>query len=128
MRCGKALSDRRAVAFAAALLAITLNFLQPLAHAALMRDGAPATLWTVFCNAVPDQRPDGQRPDAPLAAEKHECCLGLAHAVAFAAPAMAITVVAPVATAILPLEPLDRLTTVGIRDGLYRPRGPPSFV
>lgn len=128
MRCERALSDRRAVAFAAALLAITLNFLQPLVHAALMRDGAPTTLWSVFCNAVPDQHQDGQRPDAPLTAEKHECCLGLAHAAAFAAPAMVITVVAPVVPAILPIEALDRLTPVGIRDGPHRPRGPPSFV
>jgi hypothetical protein len=123
MRCEKALSDRRAVALAAALLAITLNFLQPLIHAALMRDGAPATLWSVFCNSSPEQR-----QEAPLAAEKHDCCLGLAHVVAFAPPAMAATVVAPVATAIQPLESLDRLTPVGIRDGPHRPRGPPSFV
>ena len=34
----------RAAALAAALFAITLNFLQPLAHAALMRSGAPAKL------------------------------------------------------------------------------------
>ena len=127
MRCGKALSDRRAVALAAALLAITLNFLQPLVHAALMRDGAPATLWNVFCNAAPE-RQDGQRQSVPLTADKHECCLGLAHAVAFAAPAPAATVVAPIATTILPLEALDRLTSAAIRDGPHRPRGPPSFV
>ena len=42
----------RAAAFATALFAITLNFLQPLAHAALMRDGAPRELWSVFCNST----------------------------------------------------------------------------
>ena len=36
----------RAMALAIALFAITLNFLQPLAHAAMMRDGAPSALWT----------------------------------------------------------------------------------
>src|SRR3954470_13095004 len=128
MRCGKALSDRRAVAFAAALLAITLNFLQPLVHAVLMRDGAPTTLWSVFCSASPEQRQDRQRPEAPLAADKHDCCLGLAHAAAFAPPVMVSTAVAPVAMAMAPLDSLDRLTPVGIRDGPHRPRGPPSFV
>src|SRR3954463_1320512 len=112
MRCGKALSDRRAVAFAAALLAITLNFLQPLVHAALMRDGSPTTLWNVFCNASPEHR-----QEAPLAADKHECCLGLAHAVAFAPPGTLAIVGAPVATAVQSLDSPDRLTPVGIRDG-----------
>jgi len=124
MRRGHALSERRALALAVALFAITLNFLQPLAHAALMRDGVPSTLWNVFCNAAPDTR-----SEAPLSAEKkHECCLGLAHAVPFSAPAAAFTVVAPVVVSVRPLESLDRLTPVGIRDGPHRPRGPPSFV
>jgi hypothetical protein len=124
MRRGKSLSDWRALAFAVALFAVTLNFLQPLVHAALMRDGAPSTLWTVFCNAAPDSR-----QDMPLSADKkHECCLGLAHAVALAAPAAVFTVVAPIATAVRPLQSLDRLTPVGIRDGPHRPRGPPAFV
>ena len=39
----------RGMARAVALFAITLNFLQPLAHAALMRDGAPSALWTAMC-------------------------------------------------------------------------------
>ncbi len=41
----------RAATFAAALFAITLNFLQPLAHAAMMRDGGPmaVSLWTSMC-------------------------------------------------------------------------------
>ena len=123
MRCGQSLSDGRALALATALFAITLNFLQPLVHAAQVRDAATGTLWSVFCKAVPDTR-----PDAPLAAEKHECCLGLAHAFVFAAPAATVTTVVPVATPVQPLHPLDQLTPVGIRDGPHRPRGPPSFV
>src|SRR3954466_612472 len=128
MRCGKALSDRRAVAFAAAPLAITLNFLQPLVHAVLMRDRAPTEPWGPVCSASPEQGQDGQRPKAPLAANKHDCCLGLAHAAAFAPPVMVASAVAPVAMAMAPLDSLDRLTPVGIRDGPHRPRGPPSFV
>jgi hypothetical protein len=127
MDCGQSRTDRRALALAAALLAITLNFLQPLVHAALMRDGATATLWNVFCNATSDTRPNtGQ--DVPLAPDTHECCLGLAHAAAFTPPATAFTSVERVATTVRPLAPLDQFTPVGIRDGPYQPRGPPSFV
>lgn len=128
MRCEKALPDRGAAAFAAALLAITLNVLQPLVHAALMRDGVPTTLWSVFCNAATEQRQEGQRQDAPLAAEKHDCCLGLAHAVAFPIPSAAAVAVARPATTTEPLRPAEVAVSVGIRDGPHRPRGPPSFV
>ena len=127
------MSDRRhsagwrATALAVALFAITLNFLQPLVHAALMRDGAPVTLWSVFCNAAPDTRSDtGQ--NVPLAPDKHECCLGLAHAVAFIPPVAIFTPVGRGTAAVQPLASFDQLTPVGIRDGPHRPRGPPSFV
>jgi hypothetical protein len=123
MDCGKSRPDRRALALATALLAITLNFLQPLVHAALARDGAPATLWNVFCNAAPDAR-----QDIPLAPDKHECCLGLAHAVAFTPPATAVTPIERAAATVRPLVSFDALTPVGIRDSPHRPRGPPSFV
>ena len=127
MDCGKSFSDRRALALAAALLAITLNFLQPLVHAALMRDGAPATLWSVFCNAAPDTRSNtGQ--DLPLTPDKPECCLGLAHAGAFTPPAATFTPVERIAATVRPLASFDELIPVGIRDGPHRPRGPPSFV
>lgn len=123
MDCGKSRSDGRALALATALLAITLNFLQPLAHAALMRDGAPTTLWSVFCNDAPDTR-----QSVPLAPDKHECCFGLAHAVAFTPPAAIFTPVERIAATVQPLGSFDHLTPVGIRDGPHRPRGPPSFV
>lgn len=119
----KSLSDRRALALATALLAITLNFLQPLVHAGLMRDGAPATLWSVFCNDT-----SSSRQDVPLAPEKHECCLGLAHAVAFTPPAAIFAPVVRVAAAVQPRASFDPLTPVGIRDGPHRPRGPPSLL
>ena len=115
----------RATAFAVALFAITLNFLQPLAHAVLMRDGAPSTLWSVFCNASPQE---SQKDSLPVAAEKHECCLGLAHAATLMAPSADFAAVAPVVTALRPLQPVEVLVSVGIRDGPHRPRGPPFFV
>jgi hypothetical protein len=127
MDCEKSYSDRRALALATALLAITLNFLQPLVHAALMRDGAPATLWSVFCNAASDTRSD-PGGNVPVALDKHQCCLGLAHAVAFTAPTASFMPVERVAATARPLASFDQLTPVGIRDGPYRPRGPPSFV
>jgi len=127
MDCGKSRPDGRALALATALIAITLNFLQPLVHAALMRDGAPTTLWSVFCNAAPETRSNtGQ--DLPLAPDKHDCCLGLAHAVAFSPPAATFTPVERIAATVQPLASFDELTPVGIRDGPHRPRGPPSFV
>jgi len=114
-------SGWRAAAFATALFAITLNFLQPLAHAALMRDGPPSALWSVFCNASPRDTPQ----NAPLAADKHECCLGLAHAAVFAAPTMVAVAIEPVAGAVHTLRSTDDLIAFGIRDGPHRPRGPP---
>src|SRR3982751_4856234 len=98
----------RATAFAAALFAIKLNFLQPLAHAAPMREGAPTTLWSVFCNASPRETPQ----NAPVAADKHECCLGLAHAAVVAAPTMVAVAVEPVAGTIRPLRAIDALAAV----------------
>lgn len=109
---------------AVALFAITANFLQPLAHAAFMRDGAPSALWSVFCSGTPQET--GRDP-APATAEAHECCLGLAHAATLAAPSPDFTAVEPVVSAGRPLQPADRLTSVDIRDGPHRPRGPPSL-
>ena len=113
----------RATAFAAALLAITLNFLQPLVHAALMRDGGPATsgVWASMClpNTAPDEQ--GSTP----AGKQHECCLGLAHAPALTAPSSAFVLVEPVVVAIRVVTDLDALAPVGIRDGPSQPRAPP---
>jgi hypothetical protein len=117
----------RAMAMAVALFAITLNFLQPLAHAALLRDGAPEVLWNVFCNATAAD-PDGKSGSAPMAAQQHECCLGLAHAAAFAPPPTAFVLVGPVAASAAPLLPSQQPTPVGIRDGPSQPRGPPLLV
>ena len=117
----------RAVTFAAALFAITLNFLQPLAHAALMRDGGPeamASLWGAFC--MPSGAGEDQaQGSAPASIQIHECCLGLAHAPALAEPPGAFILVEPGEVAIRPASEFDALAAVGIRDGPSQPRGPP---
>jgi hypothetical protein len=119
----------RAATFAAALFAITLNFLQPLAHAALMRDGGPmaVSLWTSMC--APSTGQDDAQDSMPAAGKVHECCLGLAHAPTLAAPSTSFVVAQPLAVTVeRPLVALDALSPVGIRDGPSQPRGPPSFV
>jgi hypothetical protein len=120
------LTGPRLSALAAALFAITLNFLQPLVHAALMRDGAPRALWSVFCSATaadPDGKPMPDQGPAPA----HECCLGLAHAAPLAAPSPIFVVLPPLVAALSPSLPDEPSLSVGIRDGPPRPRGPPSF-
>jgi hypothetical protein len=120
-------SGWRASAMAVALFAITLNFLQPLAHAALMRDGAPSILWGTFCSAAAAD-PGADKKSPPVPVNAHECCLGLAHAVAFTTPSGATFVpVEPVFAAVLSLPALEQPSPVGIRDGPTRPRGPPSL-
>ena len=121
-------SGWRAASLAVALFAITLNFLQPLAHAALMRSGAPMAPWTGFCNSTAAD-PDGKTESAPTkGAEAHDCCLGLAQAPAFAEPPSAFILLEPLVVAIRFVERLDVPAAVGIRDGPSQPRGPPSLV
>lgn len=121
-------SDWRAASFAAALFAITLNFLQPLAHAALMRDGGPTTqsLWASMCGVPGASQDDAQAP-VPAPGKLHECCLGLAHAPAVAARSTAFLLVEPVVVTIRSVVEVDALAPVGIRDGPSQPRGPPSL-
>lgn len=122
-------SGWRAASLAAALFAITLNFLQPLAHAALMRDGGPeaaAKMWGAFCQTAPTQ--DADQGSAPAAGKSHECCLGLAHAPALAELSTAFVLVEPAPTAIRFVAAVDALSPVGIRDGPIQPRAPPSRV
>ncbi|MBS0539016.1 MAG: DUF2946 family protein [Proteobacteria bacterium] len=120
-------SGWRATALVVALFAITLNFLQPIAHAALMRSGAPSTLWSAICasNAGYGEERDanGQAPMAP----SHDCCLGLAHAAVVAPPAALEAPFTPIVTAVAVLADIDPLAAVGIRDGPSSPRGPPTL-
>jgi hypothetical protein len=119
----------RAAALAAALFAITLNFLQPLAHAALMRSGAPIT-WAAMC--LPSmqqggaQQGDDQHP--AKAGAPHECCLGLAHASTIAEPSTAFVAVDRLPENVQPLETAEALAPVGIRDGPSQPRAPPLTI
>ncbi|HZP98939.1 MAG TPA: DUF2946 family protein [Reyranella sp.] len=119
-------SGARAAALLAALFAITFNFLQPLAHAALMRDATPSTLWTVLCT-TPTADQGNDSGSAPTIAQDHKCCLGLAFAPALLAPPEQFIVLPPVALASRPLVAVEPTAAVGIRDGPSSPRGPPSF-
>ncbi|MGQ0582193.1 MAG: DUF2946 family protein [Reyranella sp.] len=126
-------SGWRAAAFAAALFAITLNFLQPLAHAALMRDGGPdvaARMWGVFClpGAGQDDGQNQEQGQAPTAGKMHECCLGLAHAPALAELSTVFVAIEHVAARGHVVTATDAISTVGSRDGPSQPRAPPSFV
>jgi hypothetical protein len=120
-------SGWRAAAFAVALLAVTLNFLQPLAHAALMRDGGPtaaARIWGTLCLSAVDQDENG----TPATAAIHDCCLGLAHAPVLAELSTAFTVIERVAAPVRVDTDVAALSPVGIRDGPSQPRAPPHLV
>ncbi len=126
-------SGWRVAALAAALFAITLNFLQPLAHAALMRGGGPtesqqaaAKMWGVFC--LPAAGQGDAQDSTPATGATHECCLGLAHAPVLAELSTAFVRIAPVPTVIRFAALVDALSPVGIRDGPNQPRAPPTFV
>jgi len=117
----------RGMARAVALFAITLNFLQPLAHAALLRDGPPSTVWTVFCKSTAAD-PEGKSGSGPVPGQQHDCCLGLAHTVAFVEPPSAFVLIESIAVVSAPSLPVEQPTPVGIRDGPSQPRGPPLLV
>ncbi|MSP76316.1 MAG: hypothetical protein EXR12_09290 [Rhodospirillaceae bacterium] len=121
-------SGWRTASLAAALFAITLNFLQPLAHAALMRDGGPdaAKMWGVFC--LPAAGQDDAQGQTPAAGKTHECCLGLAHAPALAELSTVFVAVEHVAARVHFIAATGGLSPVGIRDGPSQPRAPPSPV
>lgn len=115
----------------AALLAVTLNLLQPLAHAVLMRDGDPSTLWSAWCKAAAAD-PEGSTAvdhsaSAPSGASgQHDCCFGLAHAPSLVAPSDTFFLLSPTDRAALVLLPAAQRPSIAIRDGPPRPRGPPS--
>ncbi|WP_428659129.1 hypothetical protein [Reyranella sp.] len=123
MISGRAKSEWRAAVFAVALFAVSINFLQPLAHAALIRHGGPVAtlLWKAMCAAeAPDDR------SLPQQHQTTKCCLGLACAVALPALATAFLLVQYARDVDRPpVVALDALAPVGIRDGPAQPHGPP---
>ena len=122
-------SGWRASAFAVALFAITLNFLQPMAHAAMLRDAGPlaaAKMWGAFC--LPSAGQDDSASSTPAETQNHECCLGLAHAPVLAEPSAVFIRVEPVVTTVRVVAAVDAHSPVGIRDGPSQPRAPPSLV
>jgi len=122
-------SGWRASAFAVALFAITLNFLQPMAHAAMLRDAGPlaaAKMWGAFC--LPSAGQDDSQSSTPAETQKHECCLGLAHAPVLAEPSTVFIRIEPVVATIRFVAAVDAHSPVGIRDGPSQPRAPPSLV
>jgi len=108
-----------------ALFAITLNFLQPLAHAALMRDGGP-TDWVSMC--LPGAGQDDQQGSTPADGKQHECCLALPRAGAGHAIGGLRRRRATLFRRRPSSDGRDALAIVGIRDGPSQPRAPPSFV
>jgi hypothetical protein len=120
-------SGWRATALVAALFAITLNFLQPIVHAALLRDGVPRALWTAVCNSTAAD-PDHGPGSGPIhGAATHECCLGLAHAQTPIDPAQAPLPVVFADSVTLSLPAVEHSTPANICDGPHKPRGPPSL-
>jgi len=117
-------SGWRAAALAVALFAITFDFLQPLVHAALMRDGR-GTPWAAMC--LPGASAESERDGAtPVAGTLHECCLGLAHASqASEPPSIFVIVGLPAASVERPVLADEAMAPVGIRDGPSQPRAPP---
>jgi hypothetical protein len=120
----------RATVLAVALFAITLNFLQPLAHAALMRTGMTNSPFAVLCTSEGSQLVSRQHDadGSKQALHSHDCCLGLVHAPAMAEPPQAFLLVEPATFVVRFVAPVDALAPVGIRDGPSQPRGPPPPV
>ena len=116
----RALSSSRAAAIAVTLLAITLDALQPLAHAAAMRaDPAARSFWSALCQVDVDE--SQERPTA----KNHQCCLGLPHVWAKAEPDAAFTPLPHVVVTDRLAGRQRRPSAAGIRDGPNQPRAPP---
>lgn len=114
------------MALATALLAITLNVLQPLVDAALMRYEAGAGIaWRAFCLAADADA--GKDAPEPATVEGHKCCLGLPPAWTAPSPvAVAVRVDRPMQfVGGLIAQPPD--PAVAIRDGPLQPRAPPAL-
>ncbi|HZP98174.1 MAG TPA: DUF2946 family protein [Reyranella sp.] len=110
-------------ALAVALFAITLNFLQPLAHAALMKGGAPGEFRSALCNSSRANTDESSTP-APAVAE-HDCCLGPVNAAPFITPSSEFVTVAPLALPATGFASNSQAPPISIGDGPGQPRDPP---
>src|SRR5690348_6268002 len=128
MTCKGPDSGWRATFLATALFAITLNMLQPLAHAVLLRGGAPAALWTTFCRTAAAEPGHAAGSGDTHGALPHECCLGLPHAQALIDPSRSFLPAALPDPVTLTLTATKHITPVGIRDGPHRTRAPPFLL
>jgi len=119
----------RATVLAVALFAITLNFLQPLAHAALMRGDMAGGPFAVLCTSDGTQLVSEQNTadGSKQALHSHDCCLGLAHVPAIGEPPQAFLRVEPAALIVRFVASVDALAAIGIRDGPRQTRAPPSI-
>src|SRR5262245_36669441 len=107
-------SGWRALVFGAALFAVTLNFLQPLVHAALLRDGGPISLWAAFCTPAGAGVDNGSESVPASAAPEHECCLGLSHPQVLIEPLAILLLVVFASLARPSLSATEQSTRVGI--------------
>jgi hypothetical protein len=124
MIASQPLSRLRAIALSAALFAITLAVLQPLAHAVMLRVGgleAAAALWGPLCKPDAGTGEEGERGSG----KAHECCFGLAHAPALGQPS-SVSIAIEAIDAAGPVPGFEHHPSTGaIRDGPHQPRAPP---
>lgn len=116
----------RAFVLVAALLALTLAILQPLAHAVMLRTGGPeaaAALWGAICQPTADGEAEGSGSSS---AKVHDCCFGLAHSPVLLGPAVAAVLVdQSTVSSPVPSRHHHHPSTGAIRDGPQQPRAPP---
>lgn len=118
-------SQTHTLVLVAALFAVTLAILQPLAHAVVLRTGGPeaaATLWGAICQTKADGEAEGSGPST---AKVHDCCFGLAHSPTLLGPAVAAVLVGQVPASDRAPTRHHHPTTGAIRDGPQQPRAPP---
>lgn len=120
-------SQIRAFVLVAALFALTLAIMQPLAHAVMLRSGGPeaaARLWGALCQPTADGG-EADQGSGSSSAKVHDCCFGLAHSPVLLGPAVAAALVDQ-STASNPVPSRHHHPSTGaIRDGPNQPRAPP---
>ena len=116
----------RAFVLVAALFALTLAILQPLAHAVMLRTGGPeaaAALWGALCQPTADGEAD--QGAGSSSAKAHDCCFGLAHTPVLLGPAVAAVFVDQIPASDRVPSRHHHPTPGAIRDGPQQLRAPP---